>query len=233
MNFSIITPLTPKSTFITEGGSGTCCARDAMMRPSLLSTTIPIPAVSLSANVVPLKLSLYQWSEGGVHLVGCLLLDVVNIKGLEWDLICCSRECSNTLFSGIVGLPKRRLFLRFHKFHNTTMRSSGSFRPTKIETIKLVKHVLCLRVSWFQDGVVDHKLCNSGQGYRAWSMSSSCCLHISQRLSETIIRWIRFVLVGSESLQAHHISCFTSFETSSLQSFFQSCCRRFDVEKLG
>ena len=77
------------STFITEGDSGTCCARDAMTRPLLLRTTIPIPAVSLSANVAPLKLSLYHWSEGGVHLVGCLLLDVVNIKGLEWDLICC------------------------------------------------------------------------------------------------------------------------------------------------
>ena len=100
---------------------------------------------------------------GGVHLAGCLLLDVVNVKGLEWDSICCSRECSNTLFSGIVGLPKRRLFFRFHKFHNTTMRSSGSFKPAKIEIIKSVRHVLCLRVSWFQDGVVVRKLYNSGQ----------------------------------------------------------------------
>ena len=221
------------STFITEGGSGTCCASDAMMRPSLLRSTIPIPVVSLSANVAPSKLSLYQWSKGGVHLAGCLLLDVLNIKGLEWDSIRCSRECSSTLFSGIVGLPKRRLFLRFHKFHNTTMRSSGSFRPTKIETIKSMKHVLCLRVSWFQDGVVNHKLYNSGQWYRAWSMSSSCCLHISQRLLETILRWIKSVLVGSESLQAHHIRCFTLFETSRLQSFFQSYCRVFDVEELG
>ena len=69
------------STLITEGGSRTCCARDAMMRLSLLRTTIPIPVVSLSANVAPSKLSLYQWSEGDVHLAGCLLLDVVNIKG--------------------------------------------------------------------------------------------------------------------------------------------------------
>ena len=131
----------------TEGGSGICCAIGAMTRPSQLRTTILIPAMSLSLNVAPSKFNLYQCSRGDVQMAGYLFLGVIDGKGLEWDSICCSRKCSNTLFSGIVGLPKQRLFLRFHKFDNTTMRSSGSFRLVKTETIKSVKRVFCLRVS--------------------------------------------------------------------------------------
>lgn len=60
-------------------------------------------------------------------MAGYLLLGIVAIEGLEGDSNHCSLEYSSTLFRGSVGFPKLRLFLRFHKFHNTMVMSSGSF----------------------------------------------------------------------------------------------------------
>nr|POF23760.1 hypothetical protein CFP56_13697 [Quercus suber] len=125
--------------------------------------TTPSPALPSSTNVAPSKLILYQLSWGGVHAVDCVFLCFADIMGLEWDSSCCSRECSSILSSGSVGFRSRRLFLRFHKFHNTKEKSAGSAVPANIKSIKSVKHVLCLRELWFHAGMEFPRDCKAGQ----------------------------------------------------------------------
>ena len=132
---------------MTNIGNGIFWDKDAITLPSLFRMTTPNPALLSSAKVASSKLILYQLSWGGVHVAACVLLCFVDVMGLEWDSSCRSRECSSTLSSGSVGFPSRRLFLRFHRFHNTKEKSAGSAAPVKTKPINSVKHVLYLRVS--------------------------------------------------------------------------------------
>lgn len=93
-------------------------------------------------------------------MASCLLRGIVAIEGLEGDSNRRFREYSSTLSRGSVGFPKRRLFLQFHKFHNTMVMSSGSFVPAKTKSIKSIKQGL--RISWFHDGVLFQRFYNPG-----------------------------------------------------------------------
>ena len=52
-------------------------------------------------------------------------------------------------------------------------------------------------------------------------MSSWCTLQISHKLSEVILQWIRFTLVGKEFGQARQIRFLTLFGTSKPHILFQ------------
>ena len=133
-----------------------------------------------------------------------------------------SQATSRILSKGRAGLPGRRLFRQFHRFHITKIRSSESLSLVKTNSIMSMKEMLLLRASWFHMGVRRQRGSSSGHPYNACTVSSLCYLQASHKSSYSILRLTKFALVGMESLQAHHTKCFTLFGIPRYQIFLHN-----------
>ena len=151
------------STSIAILGNGIHCAKETITCPLLSLITTPIPAWFSSLKSASSKLILYCWCARGCHCIGGLLVGTVatelcSKKSCNLFRACCTRFGRfSPLFPTLIS------FCLFHTTHTTIANKSGSLFFAKMQPIRSMKLVVCLRLHWFQACTENQISSNFGQ----------------------------------------------------------------------